>query len=367
MLTNSRLGFGLMRLPRLKDGRIDVEQVKKMVDAYMAAGLNYFDTAYAYEGSEAATKAALVDRYPREDYTIADKLPAWEIKSEADRDKVFNESLSRLGVDYIDFYLIHAVGEDHLKIYDKFDCWGFVEGLKRAGKIKHWGFSFHDTPELLDKLLTLHPNADFVQLQINYLDWDSKSVYSREIYEVARKHNKPIIIMEPVKGGQLALLPEREKAAFDRVYPDMSPASLALRFAASLDGVMTVLSGVSDMAQMEDNIKTFTSFKKFGEKDGALVKEILEGFASYDTIPCTRCAYCVDGCPMGIKIPRLFAVKNRYTMYADKADAQKRYDRAINDGSAAASACVKCGQCEGVCPQHIGVIGELEKIAEIFG
>jgi len=366
MFTKSKLGFGLMRLPRLSDGKIDLEQLKKMVDIYMAAGLNYFDTAYAYEGSEEATKEALVMRYQRDSYTIADKLPAWELKSSEDKNRVFEESLARLGVDYIDFYLIHAVGEDHLKIYDKFDCWNFARELKAEGKIKHWGFSFHDTPLLLDKLLTEHADADFVQLQINYLDWESKSVYSREVYEVARSHGKPIIIMEPVKGGQLAVLPEREKRAFDRVYPDQTPASLALRYAASLDGVMTVLSGMSDIAQIEDNVKTFTSFKKFDEKDRALVKEILDGFSSYDTIPCTRCAYCEKGCPMGIKIPRLFSVSNRFTMYGDKADAQSRYDRAVKDSSPA-SACAKCGQCENVCPQHIKIISELEKISEIFG
>lgn len=365
MLSDSKLGFGLMRLPRKADGEIDTRQVCVMVDKFLSAGFTYFDTAYVYEGSEVAANECLVKRYPRASYTIADKLPAWELKSGEDMSRVFQESLSRLSTDYIDFYLLHAVSSRSLAVFDRYDAWGFVKKLKEEGRIRHTGFSFHDSPELLDKLLSAHKEVEFVQLQINYLDWERENVWSRAILETARKYGVPVVVMEPVKGGQLALLPPREGELYKKAYPEASQASLALRFASSQEGVMTVLSGMSDIEQMEDNLHTYTSFQPLSKEDNALIDSIVGGVASYDTIPCTACRYCVEGCPKKIKIPEIFRVSNRYTMYQDKEDALKRYQKHIGESSA--SSCVRCGKCEKVCPQHLEIRKLLQSIAQEFG
>ncbi|WP_296881676.1 aldo/keto reductase [Thomasclavelia sp.] len=262
MLSNSKLGFGLMRLPKDKQGNIQIDEVQRMVDSFMGKGFNYFDTAYAYAGSEEAIKETLVKKYPRDSFTLADKLPAWKLKSQDDVQRIFTESLQLCGVDYFDFYLLHSIEKSHYPTYEKYQCFDFVKEMKKQGKIKYIGFSFHDDAQFLDKVLTEHPEMDFVQLQLNYLDWENGVIQSRQNYEVARKHQKPIVVMEPVKGGTLASFqPDIEKIYKDYA-PDSSIASWALRYVGSLEGVMTILSGMSNIEQMNDNLNTMSDFKK---------------------------------------------------------------------------------------------------------
>ena len=276
MLSNSKLGFGLMRLPKDEEGNIDLTQVQYMVDAYMKAGFNYFDTAYVYGGSEAAMKVTLVDKYPRNSYTIADKLPAWKLNSEEDVVRVFNESLEICGVDYFDFYLLHSIEKKHYPTYEKYHCFEFIQEMKRQGKIKFIGFSFHDTADFLDKVLTEHLEIDFVQLQLNYLDWENGVIQSRKNYEVARKHNKPIIVMEPVKGGTLASFPENIEKIYRDYAPEKSIASWSLRYIGSQEGVMTILSGMSNEEQMRDNLKTMSDFEPLSKQEYQLVQEVVD-------------------------------------------------------------------------------------------
>ena len=365
MLTDSKLGFGLMRLPRDENDQIILEEVNQMVDAYMNAGLNYFDTAYVYTDSEATMKKALVERYPRESYTIADKLPGWKITCQEDVERLFNESLEISGVDYFDFYLLHSIEKKHYEIYEKYHCFEFLSDLKKQGKIKYMGFSFHDEPEYLDKVLTEHPEVDFVQLQLNYLDWENGVVQSRKNYEIARKHGKPIIVMEPVKGGKLASFPEKVEKIYKDYAPDKSVSSWALRYVASLDGVITVLSGMSTPEQMEDNIQTLTHFEPLSDEEKALVQEVTNQVLSYPTIPCTRCRYCIEGCPMQIEIPELFNTYNSLKTYGESSRYRTYYKDHTPNG-ATASACIGCGQCEAVCPQHLEIISLLQEVAKEF-
>ena len=310
MLSNSKLGFGLMRLPKDENGKILQDKVTQMVDAFMKAGLTYFDTAYAYAGSEESMRKALVERYPRDAFTIADKLPAWKLKSKDDVERIFNESLKLCGVDYFDFYLLHSIEESHYPTYEKYHCFDFLTKMKKQGQIKYIGFSFHDSAEFLDKVLTEHPEVDFVQLQLNYLDWENGVIQSRKNYEVARKHNKPIVVMEPVKGGTLATFPEDIEKIYKDYAPEKSIASWALRYILSKEGIMTVLSGMSNEEQMNDNLSTVTNFNKINEVEEKLIQEVTEKVLSYPTIPCTGCRYCVPGCPMKIQIPDLFTAYN---------------------------------------------------------
>lgn len=366
MLSNSKLGFGLMRLPKDEDGQIDIDQVKHMVDAYMKAGFHYFDTAYVYGGSEAAMKAALVDRYPRDAYTIADKLPAWKLNSEADVARIFQKSLDTCGVDYFDFYLLHSVEKKHYPTYEKYHCFEFVQEMKKQGKIKYIGFSFHDTADFLDKVLTEHPEIDFVQLQLNYLDWNNGVIQSRQNYEVARKHHKPIVVMEPVKGGTLASFPEEIEKIYYDYAPDKSIASWALRYIASKEGVMTILSGMSNEEQMNDNLKTMSDFQPLSQEEDALVQKVVAQVLSYPTIPCTACRYCVPGCPMNIQIPDLFTAYNSAKTYGTSSRYNTYYKDHTGGDFNPASACVECGQCEGVCPQHLQIISLLKDVAAEF-
>ncbi len=368
----NKLGFGLMRLPTLTDGEIDIEQTKTMVDMFMSAGCTYFDTAWVYGGgaSEKAAKAALCDRYPRESFRLATKLFMREggANTVEDAEKMLNTSLERTGAGYFDFYLLHNLTRDRIKYYDEHDLWSFVRKKKEEGILKHVGFSFHDTADVLDQFLTDHPEAEFVQLQINYLDWESESIQSRACYEVARKHNKPIIVMEPVKGGNLATPPESITSILKAADPAASPSSWAIRFAASLPGVVTVLSGMSNIAQMEDNLSYMKEFKPLSEAEQAVIGRVREAFAAIPTIPCTACAYCVKECPMNIAVYDTFRAVNHYRLY-DKLDAAKaRYNRATSGENAKgkASACIGCGQCEEECPQHIAIREELKKAAELL-
>ena len=360
-----KLGFGLMRLPRLADGSIDVEQGKQMVDRFLAGGGTYFDTAFVYEGSEEATRKMLVERIPRESYTLATKINARAAGSAEAARAQFETSLERTGAGYFDYYLLHAMGSGNIDLYRDYGLWEFAAEKKKEGLIRHLGFSFHDTPELLDQILTEHPEAEFLQLQINYADWENPDVQSRACYEVARKHGKPVVIMEPVKGGTLASLPEEAEAVFKGIRPELSVASWGIRFAASLDGVLAVLSGMSTLEQMEDNMSFMENFEPLSEEERAAVGKAVEILASQRQIPCTACKYCVEGCPMGIKIPDLFSVYNFFLRFRNLETAKKRYEwRQKETGKA--SDCIKCGACEGSCPQHLPIRDLLEEIAGVM-
>ena len=362
-----KLGFGMMRLPRIEGSEeIDVEQSKQMVDAFIEAGGKYFDTAYVYVGSEAATKAALCDRYPRESYYLANKLNASDFacKSEEEAKNEIHVSLERTGAGYFDFYLLHGIDAGNKEKYDKYGIWDYMKTLKEEGLIRHYGFSFHDSPEMLDEVLTAHPDIEFVQLQINYSDWDDPLIASRECYEVATRHGKPIIVMEPVKGGALANPPQKVQEVLLAANPEASFASWAIRFAASLPGVMVVLSGMSSLAQMKDNLSFMSQFHALDDMERSVIKEAHEALQQFDRIPCTSCHYCTPGCPMGIHIPEIFAVMNVYKMYGDLKEARNAYG--WRAGGEKASACVQCGQCEDACPQHLPIISLLEEVVETF-
>ncbi|MGN1276338.1 MAG: aldo/keto reductase, partial [Floccifex sp.] len=348
MLSGSKLGFGLMRLPKDENGNIIQSQVTKMVDAFMKAGLTYFDTAYAYAGSEESMRKALVERYPRDSFTIADKLPAWILKKEEDVERIFQESLTLCGVDYFDFYLLHSIEESHYPTYEKYHCFDFINEMKKQGKIKYIGFSFHDSAEFLDKVLTEHPEVDFVQLQLNYLDWENGVIQSRKNYEIARKHHKPIVVMEPVKGGTLAAFPEDIEKIYKDFAPEKSIASWALRYILSKEGIMTVLSGMSNEEQMNDNLSTVISFQKINEQEEQLIHKVTEKVLSFPTIPCTGCRYCVPGCPMKIQIPDLFTAYNSAKTYGSNRRYDTYYKNHTQGEHSLASQCIGCGQCEGV-------------------
>ena len=362
-----KLGFGLMRLPE-KDGSIDLEHVCRMVDKYMHAGLNYFDTAYVYHGgkSEVTAREAVVKRYPRDSFMLATKLPAWEIKQASDVDRLFNEQLERAGVDYFDFYLLHSIEDgNNYDTYVKYDCFNWGIKMREEGRIKHFGFSFHGSPELLEKIVDSHPEIEFVQIQLNYLDRTNPVVQSQALYDILVKRNIPIIIMEPVRGGMLANMAPEIEAKFKAVRPDDSVASWALRYVGSLPGVMTILSGMSDETQMDDNIKTFTNFEPMNDEEFRLIDEVTDEILSMSQIGCTSCKYCVDGCPMSISIPDIFRTINTLRRYPDDWRSKNFYSGLIQR-SGKASDCVGCGQCEAVCPQHLPIIELLEEAAGIL-
>lgn len=360
-----KLGFGLMRLPKTKDGKIDLEQTKQMVDRFMEAGLTYFDTAYVYDDgdSERAAKAALVDRYPRESFTLATKLCAWMgAHDEKSAKQQFYTSLERTGAGYFDYYLLHALQAGNYKTYDKYHIWDFVKEQKEKGLIKHWGFSFHATPDILDQLLTDHPDAEFVQLQLNYADWENPDVTARENYEVARKHGKSIVVMEPVKGGALANPPTKVQEIFRQADPKASFASWAIRYAASLDGIITVLSGMSNLEQMEDNLSYMKDFRPLNAHEQQAIRKAQEAINGVKSIPCTGCHYCTGGCPKQIPIPEIFAARNRQLVWGQLQEGQAAYDQLAAKGNVA-SDCIGCGQCERACPQQIKVIQRLKECA----
>lgn len=338
-----------------------------MIDMFMDAGLTYFDTAFVYDGgdSEKASKAALVDRYPRESYTLATKLAAFAAQDEESAKQELLTSLERTGAGYIDYYLLHAIQDGNYKKYDEWHLWDYVKEMKEKGLIKHYGFSFHSTPERLDELLTAHPDAEFVQLQINYADWNNPNVQSRACYEVARKHGKSIVVMEPIKGGTLANPPKAVRDLFKAANPNLSIASWAIRFVASLDGIISVLSGMSNIEQMADNLSYMTDFKPLSAEEQAVIKETQNILDGIDSIPCTSCHYCTDGCPMQIPIPEIFSARNKQLIWEQTEAGQKDYDNATTDRGLA-SACIQCGQCEGVCPQHINIIERLQDCAAVF-
>lgn len=360
-----KLGFGLMRLPR-KMFATDVEQVKNMVDMFLDAGFSYFDTAFIYPGSEASIKKALVDRHPRDSYYLATKINAFlPLPNEKTAKKQFVTSLERTGAGYFDYYLLHALMEANYKLYEKFGIWDFVKEQKQKGLIRNFGFSFHAGPELLDKLLTEHPEVDFIQLQINYADWENSRVTSGANYEVARRHNKPIVVMEPVKGGALADPPESVKKLFGEYAPDMSYASWAIRFVASLDGILTVLSGMSNIAQMEDNISYMRDFKPLNDEEQEIIRKAQRILGKSSTVPCTACRYCAEGCPKKIPIPDIFSAMNKELGSGQKAEARALYEKITADAGKP-SDCLACGKCEAACPQHLKIIQYLKQAKDMF-
>lgn len=365
-----KLGFGLMRLPK-NGNSIDIEQVKVMVDKFIEKGFTYFDTAWMYMGfsSENAAKEALVSRYPRESFTLTTKLHNSFFDSPEDRDKVFNQQLDKTGAGYFDYYLLHGIDKDSLAKYEKFDCFNWLLDKKAKGLIKHPGFSFHSTADVLDDILTRHPEMEFVQLQINYLDWESQWIESRKNYEVCIKHNKPVIVMEPVKGGSLARLPEEAEKLFREADPKLSIPSWAIRFAASLPNVMTVLSGMSSTEQMDDNLSYMENFVPLTEEEIGLCHKAAHIINSQIAVPCTGCSYCTEGCPKNIAIPQYFSLYNEIM----REDMEKKgwtvsftnYN-ILTQTHGKASDCIACGQCEQICPQHLTIIDCLKNVSGKF-
>lgn len=360
-----KLGFGLMRLPQ-KDGEIDIEQTKVMVDHFLEAGFTYFDTAWAYAGSEDAIRQALVERYPREKFQLATKNAAWiNCKTKEDAIAQFETSLKQTNAGYFDFYLLHNLGESRTKFFDDFGMWDWILEMKEQGKIRHAGFSFHSTPEELEEILTKHPQMEFVQLQINYADWDNPAIMSRRCYEVAKAHGKSVVIMEPVKGGMLATPPKAVADVFKNADKDASVASWAIKFAANLEGVITVLSGMSNIEQMDDNISYMKDFNGLSDSEMNTIRQAQDVLASIPLIPCTTCNYCAKVCPQKIGISGSFNAMNMYTLYSDLAAAKHQEGWLVGGhGLKSASECIKCGKCEKVCPQHIKIREELCKVAD---
>jgi len=351
-----------MRLPGSGDG-FDTEQINKMVDAFMERGYTYFDTAYVYRGSERAMNETLVTRYPRESYQIATKLNLGDLKSNDELIVQFNKSCERLGVDYVDFYLLHGIGGRTENKDEDLGAWDFLAKLKTEGKAKHIGFSFHGTPEKLDEILQKHPEAEFVQLQLNYIDWENEDVQAKRLYEVARSYDKPIVVMEPLKGGKLSGEDSSFAKMFKAANPSASPASWALRFVASLEGVLVVLSGMSSFAQMEDNLATVKDLKPLTESEMKTLGEAIDALNAVPRVPCTECGYCLEGCPQKIQIPKMMDIYSNYLVYQTTANSEHAYRFMAGP---AAGTCVACGDCEKTCPQGIGIVDILARLSAMF-
>ena len=369
-----KLGFGLMRMPTLDKTNaadVDIEQVKKMVDLFIEKGFTYFDTAWMYNGfaSESTVKTALVDRHPRDSFTLATKLHSAFLNSLGDRDKIFNSQLEKTGAKYFNYYLLHGIESDMLPKYEQFDCFNWLLQKKAQGLVKHAGFSFHDSADLLDEILTNHPEMEFVQLQINYLDWESRWVQAKACYEVAVKHSKPVIVMEPVKGGTLARIPKEAEKLFKDHDPNLSVPSWAIRFAASLDNVLVVLSGMSNVEQMEDNIGYMEDFKPLTDEEKEICYKAADIINKEIAVPCTGCSYCTEGCPKKIAIPQYFSLYNedmRENLEEKGWTVNYANYKILADKFGKARDCVACGQCEGVCPQHLPIIEKLKEVSSHY-
>lgn len=355
-------GFGCMRLPMVGE-EVDYEEFSRMIDTFLDAGFNYFDTAHGYISgkSETGIRDCLAARHPRERYILTNKLTDSYFKCREDIRPLFQHQLEQCGVEYFDFYLMHALNNKRFDFFQS--CGAFDEALqlKAEGKIRHMGISFHDKAAALDRILTERPDIEVVQIQFNYLDFEDPNVESRKCYEVCRKHNKPVIIMEPVKGGTLANMSQDALAVYKEL-GDMSPASYAIRFAAGFDGVMMVLSGMGNMDMMNDNLSYMRDFQPLNERELEAVGKVTDILLQQRLVPCTACRYCVDGCPAGIQIPDLFTALNAKRSLR-RPDADDQYRKVIENGSGKASDCLKCGKCEDICPQHL----EIRKLLEITG
>ena len=367
-----KLGFGMMRLPLLdrEDAKsVDFEQVCKMVDRFLEKGFCYFDTAYMYHEfqSEKIVQKALVARHPRDSFCLASKLPSMFLKDEGDQERIFAEQLEKCGVEYFDYYLIHNLNTKNYEIAQRFDSFGYVSRLKKEGKVRKMGFSFHDSAAVLDRILCEHPEVDFVQIQLNYLDWEHESIQSRLCYETCVRHGKPVIVMEPVKGGTLATVPERVQKLFASEHPDWSVASWAIRFAATQENVFMVLSGMSDMQQLEDNISYMADFVPLNARELAMLPEAVKLIYADIAVGCTSCRYCVDGCPQKIDIPKLFELYNAEMRAPNTVfGTHQEYYENLTETHGKASDCIRCRKCEKSCPQHIKITTALKKVAEVF-
>ena len=350
-------GFGCMRLPMNGD-KVDIPHTMKMVDTFLERGFNYFDTAHGYISgqSETALRECLTSRYPRDKYILTNKLSGNFFKTTEEIRPLFEDQLAKCGVEYFDFYLMHALNARGHKAYQELGCYRIAQELKAEGKIRHVGISFHDSAEVLDQILTDQPEIEVVQIQFNYADYEDPKVQSRKCYEVCRKHGKPLIVMEPVKGGSLVNLPEDAKA----MMTGGSPASYAIRFAASPEGMMMVLSGMSNMEQMEDNLSYMENFKPLTKEDLEIIDQVRVKYQALHMIPCSGCRYCVDGCPAGILIPDLFTCLN------EKHQKQGEPEKAYAEFENKASACLECGQCEDICPQELHIRELLKAVAKEF-
>jgi hypothetical protein len=359
-------GFGCMRLP-MKDAEVDYEEMNRMVDAFLEAGFNYFDTAHGYlDGkSETALRECLTKRYPREQYILTNKLTNSFFKKEEDIRPFLESQLEACGVSYFDFYLMHAQSEERFAYFKKCRAYETALELKEEGKIKHFGISFHDSADVLEKIITEYPQIEVVQIQFNYVDYEDEAVESRKCYEVCKKYGKPVIVMEPVKGGSLVNLPQEAKDIFDKVGNGLSYASYAIRFAAGFEQNIMVLSGMSNLEQMQDNLSYMKDFKPLNEKERAAVAQVCSIFGNLGAIPCTACRYCTAGCPKHISIPDLFSCMNAKQIFKDW-NQDWYYNEVYTKNAGKASDCIKCGKCESACPQHLPIRKLLEDVAEVF-
>jgi len=366
LFPSKRLGFGLMRLPKQND-IIQIDEVNELVDEFIAQGFTYFDTAYTYPGSEEAFGQAVAARHPREEFTIATKLAAWRLEDSFRPKDQFKESLERLQVEYIDYYLIHSIQPLHMPKILEYDVWGFVNKMKQAGLIRHLGFSYHGHEDLLEQTLTEHPETEFVQLQINYLDWENEIIRSRKNYEVCQRHGIPVIVMEPVKGGILNNLANESLELLSSLDSGTTPASLALRYAGSLDGVAMVLSGMNTPEQLRENMSIFEQFQELSESERVVLQEIRKQFFSVPIIECTSCGYCTQECPTGINIPEIFKCVNDLRLFGEHMRPHQYYDSLLDlQKSVRASECIACGACEEACPQQLTIIELLEEASSLL-
>lgn len=362
-----KLGFGCMRLPmNLETSEVDYKEFNKMIDTYMAAGFNYFDTAHGYIGgkSELAIGECLAKRYPRDSYILANKLTTNYFEKEEDIRPFFENQLKWTNVDYFDYYLMHALNSEFYSKYVANNAFEVAKQLRTEGKIRHLGISFHDKAEVLEKILREQPEIEFVQIQFNYADFDDPGIESYKCYQICEKYNKPVMVMEPVKGGCLVNLPDEAKAVFDKFGKEASYASYAIRYCASFENVVMVLSGMSNMAQMDDNLSYMKDFVPFSEEEFQLIDQVREILKRQETIPCTACQYCVEGCPKNIAIPDLFADYNAKKQFNDWNSDW--YYGVHTKGKGSAADCVQCGACQTVCPQHLEIIQHLQEVSAVF-